>query len=47
MVNGTPQRGTISPQPQWSEAATPQVFSGLGPGDPVISAADPGGAGAK
>jgi len=47
MVNGTPQRGTISPQPQWSEAATPQVFSGLGPGDPVIYASDPGGAGAK
>ena len=47
MVDGAPQRGTISPQPRWCEAAAPQVFSGLGPCAPVIYASDPAGAGAK
>jgi len=50
MVNATPPPWTISPppgRPQWSEAAAPQVLSGLGPGDPVIYASDLAGAGAK
>ena len=39
MVKGTPPRWTINPpprRPRWSEAAAPQVFSGLGPCDPVM-----------
>ena len=50
MVNATPPPWTISPpprRPRWSEAAAPQVFSGLGPCDPVIYASDLAGAGAK
>jgi hypothetical protein len=50
MANGTPPPWTISPpprRPQWSEAAAPQVFSGLGPGSPVLYASDPAGPGAK
>ena len=50
MVNATPSPWTISPpphRPRWSEAAAPQVLSGLGPGDPVIYASDLAGAGAK
>jgi hypothetical protein len=50
MVNATPPPWTISPtprRPQWSEAAAPQVLSGLGPCDPVIYASDLAGAGAK
>ena len=50
MVNGAPHRWTISPQPhgpRWSEAAAPQVLTGLGPGDPVIYASDLAGPGAK
>ena len=50
MINGAPNRWTISPplrRPRWSEAAAPQVFSGLGPCDPVIYASDQAGAGAK
>jgi hypothetical protein len=50
MLNDAPNRWTIGPSPQgpqWFEAAPPQVFSGLGPGDPVIYASDPAGAGAK
>ena len=50
MVNATPPPWTISPpphRPRWSEAAAPQVFSGLGPGEPVIYASDLAGAGAK
>ena len=41
---------TISPQPhrpRWSDAAAPQVLSGLGPGGPVIYASDLAGPGAK
>ena len=43
MINGTPPRWTISPQPhrpRWSEVAAPQVLSGLGPCDPVIYASE-------
>lgn len=50
MVNGAPNRWTISPppqQPHWSEAAAPQVFSGLGPRAPVIYGSDLAGPGAK
>jgi hypothetical protein len=50
MVKETPSPWTISPPPrrrQWSQAAAPQVFSDLGPCDPVIYASDPAGAGAK
>jgi len=50
MVNATPPPWTISPprrRPRWSEVAAPQVFSGLGPGTPVIYASDLAGAGAK
>jgi hypothetical protein len=50
MVNATPPPGTISPpprRPRGSQAAAPQVFSGLGPSDPVIYASDLAGAGAK
>ena len=50
MVNVTPPPWTISPQPgrpRWTEAAPPQVFSGLGPGEPVIYASDLAGTGAK
>jgi hypothetical protein len=50
MVNGAPNRWTISLQPRrprWSEAAAPQVLSGLGPCDPVIYSSDLAGAGAK
>ena len=50
MVNATPPPWTISPpphRPRWSEAAAPQVFSGLGPCEPVIYASDLAGAGAK
>jgi hypothetical protein len=50
MVNATASPRTISPQPvqpRWSEAAPPQVFSGLGPCDPVIYASDLAGTGAK
>ena len=50
MVNATPPPWTISPppgRPRWSEAAAPQVLSGLGPCDPVIYASDLAGAGAK
>src|SRR5665648_25970 len=50
MLNATPPPWTISPplrRPRWSEAAAPQVFSGLGPSDPVIYASDLAGAGAK
>src|SRR5450759_720742 len=50
MVNGAPNRWTISPQPHGprrSETAAPQVLSGLGPCDPVIYASDLAGAGAK
>src|SRR5450830_990355 len=50
MVNGAPNRWTISPQPprpHWFDAAAPQVLSGLGPCDPVIYASDLAGAGAK
>jgi len=35
------------PRPRWSEAAAPQVLSGLGPCDPVIYASDLASAGAK
>ena len=50
MVNATPPPWTTSPppgRPRWCEAAAPQVFSGLGPCDPVIYASDLAGAGAK
>jgi hypothetical protein len=50
MVNATPPPWTISPpphRPRWSEAASPQVFSGLGPGGPVIYASDLAGPGVK
>ena len=50
MVNGAPHPWTISPQPhrpRWSDAAAPQVLSGLGPGGPVIYASDLAGPGAK
>jgi hypothetical protein len=50
MVNGTPPRWTISPpplRPRWLEATAPQVFSGMGPCDPVIYTSDLAGAGAK
>jgi len=50
MLNATPPPRTINPPPlrrQCSQAAAPQVFSGLGPGDPVIYASDLAGAGAK
>jgi hypothetical protein len=50
MVNATPSPRTISPpprRPRWSEAAAPQVFSGLGRREPVIFASDLAGAGAK
>ena len=50
MVNATPPPWTISPprrRPRWSEAAAPQVFSGLGPCEPVIYASDLAGPGAK
>lgn len=49
MVNATSSPLTISPprRPRWSEAAAAQVFSGLGPSDPVIYASDLAGAGAK
>jgi len=50
MVNVTPPPWTISPpprRPRWTEAAPPQVFSGLGPGDPVIYTSHLAGAGAK
>jgi hypothetical protein len=51
MMNATPPPRTFSPppsRPRWSEAAAaPQVFSGLGPCEPVIYASDPAGPGAK
>ncbi|MBM4302179.1 MAG: 4'-phosphopantetheinyl transferase superfamily protein [Deltaproteobacteria bacterium] len=50
MVNGAPNRWTISPQAhglRWSDAAAPQALSGLGPCDPVIYASDRAGPGAK
>jgi hypothetical protein len=50
MVDATTSPWTISPslrRPRWSEAAAPQVLSGLGPGEPVIYASDLAGAGAK
>ncbi|MDP2046775.1 MAG: 4'-phosphopantetheinyl transferase superfamily protein [Deltaproteobacteria bacterium] len=50
MVNATASPWSINqppPRPRWSEAAAPQVLSGLGPGDPVIYASDLAGAGAK
>ena len=50
MVNGAPQRWTLSPQPhgpRWFDAAATQVLSGLGPGGPVIYASDIAGPGAK
>jgi hypothetical protein len=50
MVDATVSSWSINqppPRPQWSEAAAPQVFSGLGPGEPVIYASDLAGAGAK
>jgi len=50
MVDATLHQGTISPpprRPHWSEAASPQVLSGLGPTAPVIYASAQVGAGAK
>ena len=50
MVDVTPPPWTISPpphRPRGSEAAPPQMFSGLGPSEPVIYASDLAGAGAK
>ena len=50
MVDVTPHQETLSPpprRPRWSEAAAPQVLSGLGPCGPVIYASDLPGAGAK
>jgi hypothetical protein len=50
VVNATASPWTISPppcRPRGSEAAAPQVFSGLGPCDPVIYASDLADAGAK
>ena len=50
MVKKTPAPWTISPppgRPGWSEAAAPQVLSGLGPCGPVIYTSDLAGAGAK
>ena len=41
---------TISPRPlrpRWSEVTAPQIFSGLGPCEPVIYASDLAGPGAK
>lgn len=50
MGNATAAPWTISPPARrlrCSQAAAPQVFSGLGPGEPVIYASDLAGAGAK
>ena len=50
MVNGAPQRWTISPQPhgpRWFDAAATQVLSGLGSGNPVLYASDINGPGVK
>jgi hypothetical protein len=50
MINGAPHRWTISSQPhgpRWSDAAAPQVLSGLGPDGPVLYASDLNGPGVK
>jgi len=50
MVDATASPWSLNqppPRPRWPEAAAPEVFSGLGPGDPVIYASDLAGAGAK
>lgn len=50
MVDATASPWSLNqppPRQRWSEAAAPQVFSGLGPGAPVIYTSDLAGAGAK
>jgi hypothetical protein len=50
MVNGTPHRWTVSPQPRrprWFDSGAKQVFSGPGPYGPVLYASDLAGPGAK